>query len=73
MQGTASSGKGKEPVQRVQPEERLDVGSVQMDATDHRFAGHKAKALQEAIRMRFGKKDISQDRKWELIEQFHQA
>jgi len=23
--------------------------------------------------MRFGKKDIQQDRKWELIEQFHQA
>ena len=37
------------------------------------FAGRKAKALQEAIRMRFGKKDIPQDRKWELIEQFHQA
>ena len=36
-------------------------------------AGRIAKALQEAIRMRFGKKDIAQDSKWDLIEQFYQA
>lgn len=49
VQGTASSDEREEPadqpVQRVQPEERLDVRSVQMDATDHRFCWTQSKGV----------------------------